>query len=47
MKTYEDILKLIEESDTNQSVIFDSVSELYEKIMTVYGSELLGKDQHY
>jgi hypothetical protein len=37
LKTYEDVLKLLQESDANQNIIFESITTLYEHILTVYG----------
>lgn len=47
MKTYNEVSKLLEESDINQNVIGDILKSAYERVIKVYGSEVLAKDQHY
>lgn len=47
LKTYNEITKLIEESDVNPTVIFEAIRNLYDKVLKVYGAEVLAKDQHY
>ena len=47
MKTYNEITKLLEESDINQNVIGETLKALHERVLKIYESEVLGKDQHY
>ena len=47
MQVYTHTAQLLEESDINHSAIYESLSDLYEKVLKVYGAEVLAKDQHY
>ena len=47
LRTYNEVSKLIEESDINRNVIYHALKKLYERVLKLYGGEVLSKDQHY
>jgi hypothetical protein len=47
LKTYNEVTKLIEESDINHSAILDALRTLFERALQEYGAEVAAKQQHY